>query len=469
MPNDHLDREDFDFICAEIVRFAKFTPADYKRVTAEDPHTFFYSLRGIEGRMVIIGREASARLLAMAVRQLKLHPTFARRTTAAALQEKIRSEFSSRFLVEGQPTTNENIRGMLANARGKLEASFQTQRHFIPCSIFLSESVTRLPIGPVEFVKRETFMAEYEEQFAELRGRYEKREPQNAGAAAAAGNSLTDCVTRHFNDFTWVAIVQVEPADDDRSYRKAAFLARSALNIIRLTYGRPYTYRMRTADERGRDAQSACLWLNPDGKFGYSFTLGGNDHVGGGNWHDLIKDDPPFYKLAKKTLSACAGFDDGPHLCVRFIEALAWFGDAVTEIDPAPRIVKLVTAIEEMTVTGKAPGVTKTVCTRAARWHQFQTKDTFRTSYNHIEMLYDWRSKIVHGSVSPLDDALVAVSHEAEATVRLLLVTGLSFFEMLGLEDRRIDAAELNRLYEVCEKDDQERDRRTQDKDRPQN
>jgi hypothetical protein len=59
-----------------------------------------------------------------------------------------------------------------------------------------------------------------------------------------------------------------------------------------------------------------------------------------------------------------------------------------------------------------------------------------------------------------LDDTLMAVSHDAEATVRLLLMTGLSFFEMLGLEDPRIDAAELDRLYEVCEKDDQERDRK---------
>jgi hypothetical protein len=133
-----------------------------------------------------------------------------------------------------------------------------------------------------------------------------------------------------------------------------------------------------------------------------------------------------YFQHASRALKLAAGFGSAPPLCLRFIDTLTWYGEASADRPPAVRIVKFVTALEAMTGTGperdasgrEVRGGTEIVTTRAAIWHEFATGGTFVGSQKEIARLYDAHSNLVHGAISPFDDDIISLSHDAEEIVR---------------------------------------------------
>lgn len=266
-----------------------------------------------------------------------------------------------------------------------------------------------------------------------------------------------DGLLTFFDQYEWVAEVEVPACEAKVSYDRAMFLTRNALNIIKLMLGRQHTYRLRTAEDPGHALKSAKLHRDQNGTLRISVTNTSNDNVLDDDWVEaLIGENKFYFQHAGRALHLSAGFAEAPPLCVRFINALYWYGDSIAEKSAAARIVKFVSAVEGMTGTGperdaagkKVRGVTEIVTTRATIFHQFNSGKTLAESQKLVSRVYDWRSNIlVHGSVSPFDDEIVGIAREAEEVAREVLLTGLDYFVSIGLDDPKMTPKELCKRF----------------------
>jgi hypothetical protein len=348
-------------------------------------------------------------------------------------------------------------------------------RHYIPCALFLGEAVPRFPMGPVTFIHQKEFFATHKNEIEALRrdiaashqkrsqeaiakGMPEKDAPTEAQSQGWADHLVKGLVS-FFEEFQWIAVVDVPACNAAVSYDRAVFLTRSALNIIKLLLGAQYTYRLRTAEDRGHSRETAKLSRESGGKLDISLSYTPFDNVVGDNWLEVLKQSGRIFDLACRALELCMGFAEAPPLCLRFIESLSWYGDGVAETSPAAKIVKFVTAIEGMTGTGmekddagKDRGVTEIVTHRGAILHMLFTEGKFEDSLPKINKVYDWRSDLVHGSVSPFDGSVAECVPKAEEMARFVLLGGLNYFSHLGLENPAFKTKELAEAYRELEK-----------------
>jgi hypothetical protein len=88
----------------------------------------------------------------------------------------------------------------------------------------------------------------------------------------------------------------------------------------------------------------------------------------------------------------------------RLTDAVGWFGDAVREESPAAQIVKAVTALEALVMTGKSNTIASELSDRAAALCFDPERDKIFEEVNDaMSNAYDMRSRLAHGSLSPFD------------------------------------------------------------------
>ncbi len=439
--------DDAHFIFTEVVRLAKLTDGERRELLQADPFEFFHHLRRSDGGIVPIGKAGTEALRRIAKRYLDQVPDFRERVNLGTFLEALRIEFAKHFFGSEVRQDTSGLDDILKAARIKTESEFRPRRYFIPTAMFVAERPRRFTVGPVEFVKTDIFFAEHATDLQPL------ERPDSGGKESH--------LRQYYEDFDWVAVVAIPPACPKVSQAKAEFLAIAALNVIRLVCGRSVTYRTRTADERGRDSRWSKVWEEGDKGFRHSFSLGESGHAVGDDWDIVFTREKETFEAAVGAVGAFAGFSEPPPLCRRFVDALGWYGEAVTDKLPAPRIVKLVTALEVMVGTGpeldkkgrRIRGVTKIVCSRAANWHAFAIGGKYAASYQRLQDIYALRSGLVHGTLSPNDESLTGKSHDAEELVRMVLLSGLSFFAMLGLSDPQFSADRLGEIFRKWEKE----------------
>lgn len=459
MNKSEQNLHDVEFIGERVLWFLRLSPQELMAHIRDNRFDAFHTIPDPKRNMLFIGREGSERFEAIARRHLANQPEQRRKTDVIEFVKKLEAEFSRRFVHGGETINRQNVDRMIATAFKLTSMVFTASHHYIPCAFFLTNTFKRFQVGPVEFVSAKEFFAVHRAEIEHLRQVIKDNHQEQCRADVAKGypaanvatpedsaklaNHLVDGLLEFFGQHEWFAEVSIPPCAPAVSHERALFLMRAALNIVKLMLGRGHTYRLRTAEDRGNVGKSAKLHRDNDGKLDISLSSAPMNQVLGDECLQALTGPMAVdFAYATRALSLAAGFTDAPPLCLRFLDALAWYGDAVNEPSPAARIVKLITAVEAMCGTepehdanGKeVRGVTEIVTTRAAIWHQFWTGKDLRASRKLLARLYKYRSDLVHGSVSPFDDDIMAVSHEAEAATRIVLLVGLDYFTSIGIE-----------------------------------
>jgi hypothetical protein len=130
-------------------------------------------------------------------------------------------------------------------------------------------------------------------------------------------------------------------------------------------------------------------------------------------------------------------------LAARFREAASWFGEGVTEASHAAQILDFVTAIERAVVTGDHAEVWRAVTRRAAILAAAAEGGDPADWYRRAGDIYEVRSQIVHGAMSPFAPEAGAMAPQAAVLARAVLHGALGFFETLGLTCARFSADRL--------------------------
>ena len=112
----------------------------------------------------------------------------------------------------------------------------------------------------------------------------------------------------------------------------------------------------------------------------------------------------------------------------RLLDALNWFGQAVQETSTAAALVKYAAALERLTMTSHVEkGIQELVTRRVVMLNQSRSEKQLNQIRQEVLDLYECRSGLMHGSISPADPRVRRLRRVAWE------VTRWSIFEMAQL------------------------------------
>jgi len=334
----------------------------------------------------------------------------------------------------------------------------------------------KFEVGPVQFIHKSAFKKEYGAEIEARRRAIAKKHEEQCKEAISEGmkpknvatpeqskrlsDQLVDGLNKFFSLYDWVGIIKIEACHPVISRQRAILAVEAAINILKLLLGQRHSDKMRTAFAPGYALKTAYLRRSSDGSLEVSVSWGSDGNLPGENWYQAISETLGFYfTLAGRTLEAFLKKGQEMPLSQRFIDALAWYGDAVSEPSPASKVVKYISAMERMTVTGKEwdenkkeRSTTEILTRRSAILCHVPENTSLDSLVKEIAEIYECRSEIIHGSLSPFDESISNMAERAEFCARIVLLSGLEYFESLGLDCSKFTAKQLRKSYLDLEK-----------------
>lgn len=474
MTKDQVDIEDVSFILGEVRRIAKMSLAEEKKHISENRNSsdFLYVLRDEDEKgEYVCGREASRRLYKLGERHLDRQRELRENTDPVRFNEVLASLLVRRFLTESREVNKREMQAMLSAAVKRLKAEQESLTHYIPCVIFevfpeeghvaqklKQAKYEQFDIGPVKFLRTAEFLRKHKRAIKgdlqetikrELR---EKREDfQESGDHI---RFMLNSLTRFFRNYRWVAVVTIPSCNKKISRLRAETAVQGALDILKLSFGPTQTDSMRLAESHVRPADIAQLTRPSIGPFSLMVSRRVAEDTGITEVaFRQISESKDFYlEAASSALNACVDPQKEIHLSRRFLDGLTWYGQGVTETMPSAKIVKYVAAWERLTITKKEEnGLTDKVTRRIAILSHLKAKGDLTNSLKEVKRIYDWRSKLMHGSCSPFNKELPALSSLAGNITATALNRSLEIFLRLAGRTKNAKEADLEAEYERLE------------------
>jgi hypothetical protein len=147
-------------------------------------------------------------------------------------------------------------------------------------------------------------------------------------------------------------------------------------------------------------------------------------------------------ELCGNALEAAVDPDLERPISQRFLEAARWFGEGARDDRASTSAVKYVTALERMVMTDERRDITSTLSERVAALSASDPEDR-ATWQAKAREAYEFRSRLVHGSMSPTASA---ASRGAALGAELAEVTLLRFLSAAGATGLRQDDISTARL-----------------------
>lgn len=465
------DIEDIKFILSEIVRLHSMEFTDLMAHLDENENDSWYEVPHPSGSGgLVCGEAAGRRFYDLTARQLATQPNLRNNFDPEDFARIVMSEFSARFLKQGAEVNQRNIDKMFSAAVKKSKAKHKELTHYIPCIVVSSAEPEAFRIGPVVFVRMEKFIGEHREAFEAERERIRLDHIRRCEEAIEKGSSADQIATpdisagiasrlvndtvSYFEKFKWMAVVDIPECDVTISQRRAERTIEAALDILKLFFRRVHGESLRQGHAYAPPPNTASLTREASGKFNFSFAWSSQDAPAGKNWIRILTEpDDSYARAAASALDSCVDPQYSSHFKERFLDAMSWYGQAISEPMASLQIVKYVAALERLTVTRKMEeGLTVAVTTRAALLNYDGTGEDYDRLLREAQKVYDYRSGLMHGSLSPFDSELESVSPSAEEITRHALFSCLALFTRLDSQTkdagRKDLEAEYQKLYE---------------------
>lgn len=433
---------DIAFVLSECARLHELT-------RGMKPNEFVKQLSGLDlsasltlpdGRTIFCGIEALRRLhgLAMdALRESDASGTVDPEKVYRALERLV----VQRFIWEQQPPDGASVGLALSTAIEEAKQARSNASHYVPCRLMFVKDPTTFTVGPVTFRATESF----HEFMGPRYGAY--IESSDSPQQRELCTRLLAQAQHYYDGFGWVGEVRILNCDPATSKKRALLAVTAALDILHLLFGSYHTNRMMVGGPRLADDRRAHLHLDDKGSLDVSCSSSATSAVGfQGGWEKLFNRDDFAFLLhaAGKAIQPLINPSVQCPLGIRFVDAAAWFGDAVREQSDAARVVKASNALEHLLTTGERRGITKRLSERAgAVCYDPHGEESFDDIARQFVDAYQLRSDLVHGSLSPFDPG---VEERCGLSMRLTeraLCSALGFFETRGLLDRSLTNEQL--------------------------
>lgn len=425
---------DVELICAEIKRFSSMSWEELKAHFAKFPQDGIHSIPRPDRRgSLILGRAGDLAFSRITDRYLRELGVSGLDFDSHAFRKDLKEEFIE-WVRQERGINETTLREFLQAAEARNRASHTALTHCIPCSVDFPEQPGEFEVGMVKFQLMKTFLAANEER---IRKRAEHREALQVAAntrasaetrnAQAAPDMLFDELKVFFPTFRWVASVSIPKCDSSISKQRAERAVQAALDLLKLFLMARFTAGMRHARRLGRPANRTDLTQDAEGEFHISWSRKSEDAHVEPNWYGMItRQYAPYWQIAVQILQTPAGPSAKGKLAQRFLDGLAWYGDAVSEQSEAGKLVKFVAALERISITqGESSGGNK-LSRRAAMQACEGPEESFRKYLAACVNIYAGRSNLMHGALSPLDRRVPKLCADAEHVSRRALLRFLT-------------------------------------------
>lgn len=465
--------DDINFIIDEIKRLGSMSRSDMKsHIEAnENNHDFLYTIKSPSGKgEYVCGREASRRLYELAKRHLATQKTLEDNLHPSRLKDLLKTEIVRNFFENEIDVSQQQLQKMLSKAIKALKSANKAVTHYIPCVLFSVHDRNSLrdvdpkefEIGPVKFIRMKNFFADYSDEFESYRERIrseclageDERKAQDCKAIDEADEHarfMTDSLTTFFSSYDWIAVVSVPECDADLSRLRAETAIESALDTLKLLFGASRGQHLRQGESRFRASKTARLTREASGRLNISvgITVAEDIPISAEVFEVISKAQDFHLRESGKAIVACVDPACETHLARRFLDALTWYGQAVTEPLHSAQIIKYVAAWERLTITKKYQDnqLTERVTNRMALLSHDGRDSTFEKTLTEVRKVYDWRSKLMHGSVSPFQKDLDHISYRASVISGNALFRSLELFACLAHSKRNPTEEDLELAY----------------------
>jgi len=386
--------------------------------------------------MLPCGKESYFKVGEISKRHLATQGDLNQRIDGERFRSGVAQELARRFLKEDRPVDERQTARMFAAAIKSVKRKVYDLTHFVPCVVLLDNDPDQFEIGPVKFIWMKDFLADNHEMII-------SRDPE----------LVSRDLIPYYSRFPWVAQITVPQCDEPTSNKRATMAIEGALDALRLLIGKSYTARFRQGHTPVALTESASLRRDRTGQIGFSINRQWQDHHAPDKWYEKLRQHAGLYLALIE--NALRSLQEDPskasHLTQRFLDSLNWYGQAVKETHSAAAIVKYVAALERVTMTKEHEKIAETLSRRTALLCAKRDKGEYTKQYALARDIYEWRSNLMHGSISPSHKTLSAICTKAAGLTRFTLLASLDFFTAIEKQKPCATSADLERAYKQLE------------------
>lgn len=393
------------------------------------------------GSHLTIGREAYLLLNELAETALEYTGLVGWATVEAA-QQALGPILVKRVMIERHRPTEKIVNEAFEETAKALQPSLADRTYFLPCHLMDTPDPDQIEIGPVTFLNRGAFRRTILKGLKELR---------------SVGKDLTDWDRRtyaqavsYYRGFQWIASITIQQSDQKSAERYAHNAVTAALSCLQLLLGADATSDMAVGGNPRQWNRTADLRLNERGALDvtlhHTFHGGANFEKG---WSTQL--DHPGMQLGLKicgiVVESALPCEQRP-LSLRMLSAIQWFGEAARERSPSTRFIKFITAVEHIVLTGE-PDVTRQVSRRvAALIYDIGSKASRQKTEADFKRLYNIRSRLIHGGISPWDASIERDARAAATMAELVAHSALSAWKEAGLYSLRAKPKRMRKWFD---------------------
>jgi Apea-like HEPN len=352
----------------------------------------------------------------------------------------LRTIVVDRFLKQQTPIDERNVEKAMASTVKLAKRDRANTVHYFPCRLMYTAKPDSFSIGAVTFMTAAQFNQRMRDKFeAYARGDGSKDMKTEEG--------LLEDARHYYDGFTWIGKVEVLGCDPGTSKMRGQLAVTAALNFIHVIFGSYHTDRMIVGGPRMQNDRRAHITIDSRGKIDVSCSWSATSAVGfHEGWEQLLEKEtaPLLVSAAGKALEPLRNPAVKRPIAARLTDAVGWFGDAVREESPAAQVVKAVTALEALVMTGERNEIAAELSARATALCFDPERDgSFEEVLGEMSNAYDMRSRLAHGSLSPFDAEVIRYAPRCLYWAERGIGGALVLFESHGLLDRDLSRKQL--------------------------
>lgn len=296
----------------------------------------------------------------------------------------------------------------------------------VPCRVTDDPTPEVFSFGGIEFVRRDIFLKQMQDE-----GRLTPKELQDSVVSSSLKSS------------PWIAVGTYRQLDPKLGRQRVLEAVQAALELLAAFLSPDSGSQIATTAVPSMAIPTAMFECNENREWHVSWKMYNLQASFGEGWHEYLHSQMEPFLSAAGTVVANKLTPHKPYpLEQRFLDGLHWFGHASRESSAANRITACVFSLERLVMTREVDNLQAIARSFAQRSVvlalEFEGYKAIERFPKLLE-LYDIRSRIVHGDVSPNEETVQSYAGFALAVTRAALLGSLATYARIA-EGRGSDA-----------------------------
>ncbi len=420
---------------------------------------------------LILGREG-VRLFSRLTRRAVQNDEFLRfRASTQTVGEAIKWQFSHQILKPKKKLTPALADRIIGRACKHVRTKkLETKTHFLPCVLAQESGRDEFWIGPVRFQTTELFFSENEQRLTDFTQSVETRYTENEKSILLGEHSrllppkdgswpkieikesaqfFENSLREYLSTYRWIASTKLEGFDNHMGDRITRLSIETALNILRLFIGAYHADHFRIGGDFRIEKKEVRVAVKENDRISISVSSRSEEATLGNGWLNILfsgDSSEQWLRTAGSLIPYIQAGKDLPLLYQRLIDALWWYGEAVSEPLPNAKVTRYANALEVFLGTSSMD-IAHQISVRIAYLCADDVVSDSAEWFDKAKRFYDARSRLVHGRLSPMHPDIDDFVSLGERITSKTLKAGLDWTLRLSLINHQMNEREIEQRF----------------------